>query len=105
MDFIGLYLFICASFLLQDLFTPDGFYLFRWINQCPYIVDLHGLYLRSHGSKPCLRVRSLKCIHIGDQTLIVLIELNEIAISDQETVVSIQLMRYTIGSPRSEFWV
>ena len=84
---------------------PDGFYSFKKINQCLYIVDLHGLHLGSHGSKPCLRVRSLQCIHIGDQILIVLIELNGIAIPGHETIVSVWLMRYSIESPKNGFWV
>ena len=72
---------------------------FRWVNQCPYNVDLHRLYFRFYGFKLFFRIRSLHCIHIGDQIFIILIKFDGITIPDQEIVVSVWLMQYSIGSP------
>ena len=91
-DFVGLHLPICTPFPLENLFTPYGFYPFKWINKCPYTVDFYGLYFGFHGLKPFLRVRPLQCIHIGDWILIILIELERITVTDQETKVSVRLM-------------
>ena len=99
MSFICLYLSVCAPLPFEDLFTPNEFNSFRWVNQCPYVVDLHGLYFEFHGFKLFLEIRFLHCIYIGDRILIVLIEFDGIILSDQEIVVSVQLMRYSTGSP------
>ena len=74
MGFIGLHLSVCAPLPFEDPFTPNGFNPYRWVNQCPYIVDLHGLHFGFHGFKLFFEIRSLHCIHIGDRILIVLIE-------------------------------
>ena len=82
--FIGLYLAVCASFSLENLFTPYGFYPLGWVNQCPYIIDLHGIKFGFHDFKPFIGVRPLYCIHISDRILVVLIEFNRILIPDQK---------------------
>ena len=87
----NIYLPVCSSFLLENLFTPYEFYPFGQINQCPDTIDLHGLHPGLQGLKLFLGVGSLHGLYIGDRILIVLIKFNRITILDQKIIVSVQL--------------
>ena len=97
--FIGLHLSIFFPFSFEYLFTPYEFNSFKWINKCPYTIDLHGLHLEFHDFKLFFRVGSLCGIHVGDRIFIVPIEFNRITISNQETIVFIWLTWYSTRSP------
>ena len=63
-SFICLYIAFHVSLSLKDPLTSNKFRPFKWINQGPYLVGMHGIHFRFHGLKSFFRINIRYQFHV-----------------------------------------
>src|SRR5436189_4493130 len=81
-----------SVFKNEDPLAPNRFCTFRWVNQSPYLVGIHGLHFRFHGFKPFLRIWSCHGFHISCR--LILLHEQYIIMLIHEKSISLRLLMY-----------